>query len=80
VGAARGAVVGKGARRRAARLRGSPPPPLSLPLPLPSHAAAFAFFTFCNIGPRGAQHHAFYLEKFKDSYPAARKAVIPFLW
>jgi 3-oxo-5-alpha-steroid 4-dehydrogenase 1 len=43
-------------------------------------AVAFAVFTFCNIGPRGAQHHAWYVEKFKGEYPRARRAVIPFLW
>jgi 3-oxo-5-alpha-steroid 4-dehydrogenase 1 len=43
-------------------------------------ATAFAFFTFCNTAPRGAQHHANYLEKFKEEYPKDRKAVIPFLW
>jgi 3-oxo-5-alpha-steroid 4-dehydrogenase 1 len=43
-------------------------------------AAAFAFFTFCNIGPRGAAHHAWYLTKFKEEYPKGRRAVIPLLW
>lgn len=42
-------------------------------------AAAFAVFAFCNIGPRGAQHHAWYKKKFED-YPVRRKAVIPFIW
>jgi len=42
--------------------------------------AAFAFFTFCNIGPRGVQHHAYYQSKFKEEYPKNRKGVIPFLW
>eukprot|EP00123_Amoebidium_parasiticum_P010077 comp19880_c0_seq1/m.24040 comp19880_c0_seq1/g.24040 ORF comp19880_c0_seq1/g.24040 comp19880_c0_seq1/m.24040 type:complete len:274 (-) comp19880_c0_seq1:701-1522(-) len=42
--------------------------------------AAFAIFTFCNIGPRGMQHHKWYLEKFKEEYPKSRFAVIPFLW
>ena len=42
-------------------------------------ATAFAIFTFCNIGPRGAQHHRWYRSTFKD-YPRGRKAVIPFLW
>lgn len=43
-------------------------------------AVAFALFTFCNIGPRGAQHHKWYLNKFREEYPKDRKAVIPFLW
>jgi hypothetical protein len=42
-------------------------------------AAAFAVFTFCNIGPRGAHHHHWYKERFKD-YPTQRRAVIPFIW
>jgi len=41
---------------------------------------AFALFTFCGIGPRGVQHHQYYLSKFKDEYPRQRKGVIPFLW
>ena len=43
-------------------------------------AAAFAAFTFCNIGPRGVQHHEWLKAKFGDKYPRMRKAVIPFLW
>lgn len=43
-------------------------------------AFAFAVFTFCNVGPRAAAHHKWYIEKFKDEYPASRKAFIPFLW
>ena len=42
-------------------------------------AAAFAAFTFCNIAPRGAQHHAWYVRTFKD-YPKGRRAVIPWVW
>lgn len=53
----------------------------SQPIPprRPHAAAAFAFFTFCNIGPRGAQHHRWYLSKFED-YPKDRRAVIPYIW
>lgn len=40
---------------------------------------AFAFFTFSNTGPRGKQHHEWYLKKF-NGYPKNRKAVIPFIW
>lgn len=43
-------------------------------------AAAFALFTFCNIAPRAASHHKFYLEKFREEYPKSRRAVIPFIW
>lgn len=42
-------------------------------------ATAFAMFTFCNIAPRGAGHHAWYKRQLKD-YPLSRKAVIPFVW
>uniref|UniRef100_A0A7S0RAJ9 Steroid 5-alpha-reductase DET2 n=1 Tax=Chlamydomonas leiostraca TaxID=1034604 RepID=A0A7S0RAJ9_9CHLO len=42
-------------------------------------AAAFAFFVFCNLAPRGWQHHQWYQKKFSN-YPANRKAVIPFIW
>ena len=41
---------------------------------------AFAVFTFCNIGPRALQHHQWYLLKFKEDYPTARKALFPFVW
>lgn len=41
---------------------------------------SFALFTFCNIGPRGAQHHEWYLKTFGDKYPRHRRAVIPFVW
>jgi len=44
------------------------------------NAAAFAFFTFCNLAPRGATHHQWYLNKFKSKYPRDRYAVIPYLW
>lgn len=43
-------------------------------------ALAFAVFTFSNIAPRANSHHQWYLQKFKDDYPANRKAVIPFIW
>ena len=42
--------------------------------------AAFAAFTLANIGPRGAQHHAWLKAHFGDKYPKRRKAVLPFLW
>lgn len=42
-------------------------------------ALAFAVFTFCNVGPRAVAHHRWYKEKFKEKYPANRKAFIPFL-
>lgn len=42
-------------------------------------AASFAIWTFCNLAPRAANHHSWYLEHFKD-YPKKRKAVLPFVW
>jgi 3-oxo-5-alpha-steroid 4-dehydrogenase 1 len=42
-------------------------------------AAAFAAFTFANLAPRGARHHAFYRARF-PRYPRTRHAVVPFLW
>lgn len=42
-------------------------------------AVAFCYFTFCNLAPRGAASHKWYLAKFPN-YPAHRKAVIPFVW
>lgn len=43
-------------------------------------ALCFAVFTFSNIAPRAHTTHQWYLKKFKDDYPANRKAVIPFIW
>lgn len=43
-------------------------------------ALAFAVFAFCNLAPRGASHHQWYMQKFADTYPRTRKAVIPFIW
>jgi len=40
---------------------------------------AFALMTACNIGPRAYHHHCWYLEKFKETYPKNRKAIIPFI-
>jgi len=43
-------------------------------------ALAFSVFTWSNIAfGRAIHHHQFYLEKFKDSYPKNRKAIIPFI-
>jgi steroid 5-alpha reductase family enzyme len=41
---------------------------------------AFAVFTFANLVPRAVKHRKWYEEKFKEQYPASRKAVIPFLF
>jgi 3-oxo-5-alpha-steroid 4-dehydrogenase 1 len=40
----------------------------------------FAFCTFCNLAPRGLDHHKWYKNEFKEKYPKSRKAVIPFIW
>jgi steroid 5-alpha reductase family enzyme len=40
--------------------------------------AAFAFFTFANLFPRALANHRWYRERFSD-YPAARRAVLPFV-
>jgi len=42
-------------------------------------ALSFAVWTFCNLAPRAANHHAWYHEHFED-YPQNRKAVLPFIW
>ncbi len=42
-------------------------------------ALSFAIWTFCNLGPRAQNHHAWYKEFFTD-YPKNRKAIIPFIW
>uniref|UniRef100_A0A7R9YDD7 3-oxo-5-alpha-steroid 4-dehydrogenase 1 n=1 Tax=Pinguiococcus pyrenoidosus TaxID=172671 RepID=A0A7R9YDD7_9STRA len=42
-------------------------------------AAAFAFFTACNIGPRAYHHHLWYKEKFPETCPKRRRALIPFV-
>ena len=40
---------------------------------------AFALFTLANLVPRALSYHSFYRAHFGDRYPAARKAIIPFL-
>lgn len=39
---------------------------------------SFAVFTAANLVPRALAHHRWYREQFSD-YPAARRAIIPFL-
>jgi hypothetical protein len=41
---------------------------------------SFWLFTAANLIPRGAAHHRWYREAFRDSYPRSRKALIPFIW
>jgi len=41
---------------------------------------AFAVYTLANLGPRAAESHRWYREKFSDAYPADRKRMIPFVW
>ncbi|TYZ58997.1 hypothetical protein PybrP1_002149 [[Pythium] brassicae (nom. inval.)] len=41
---------------------------------------SFAFYSATNLVPRAVSNHQWYLEKFKETYPKHRKAVIPWLW
>jgi len=41
-------------------------------------ALSFAIWTAANLIPRAISHHRWYRQRFAD-YPAARKAVIPFI-
>eukprot|EP00752_Nemacystus_decipiens_P009210 g8226.t1 len=43
-------------------------------------AASFALYTLANLAPRARKHHLWYVEKFRDDYPSARKALVPFVW
>ena len=40
---------------------------------------AFAIYTAANLAPRAISNHKWYLEKFGDEYPKARRALIPFV-
>ncbi len=40
---------------------------------------AFWFYVCANLIPRGIAHHNWYLEKFKETYPNDRFAIIPFI-
>ncbi|KAH7514581.1 hypothetical protein FEM48_Zijuj11G0104700 [Ziziphus jujuba var. spinosa] len=40
----------------------------------------FFLYTCANLVPRACANHNWYLEKFREDYPKARKAVIPFLY
>jgi protein-S-isoprenylcysteine O-methyltransferase Ste14 len=40
---------------------------------------AFAIWTVANLAPRARSHHLWYQAEFPD-YPAARKALLPFVW
>lgn len=40
---------------------------------------AFALYTVANLAPRASAHHAWYRARFA-TYPARRKALVPFIW
>jgi 3-oxo-5-alpha-steroid 4-dehydrogenase 1 len=42
--------------------------------------AVFAFWTVANLAPRAATTRAWYAAKFKEAFPANRKALIPFIF
>eukprot|EP00977_Amphora_coffeiformis_P012168 scaffold2992_cov214-Amphora_coffeaeformis.AAC.50 len=42
--------------------------------------ASFVAFTASNLIPRAVQQHAWYQNKFGESYPAHRKAWLPLVW
>jgi 3-oxo-5-alpha-steroid 4-dehydrogenase 1 len=42
--------------------------------------AVFAGWTFANLAPRAASTRAWYRAKFKEDFPARRKALVPFIF
>jgi protein-S-isoprenylcysteine O-methyltransferase Ste14 len=40
---------------------------------------AFAVYTTANLAPRAFSNHRWYREKFPDTYPSERRALIPFV-
>ncbi len=40
---------------------------------------AFAVYTIANLAPRAISNHRWYQEKFPDTYPSERRALIPFV-
>ncbi|TMW60002.1 hypothetical protein Poli38472_000044 [Pythium oligandrum] len=41
---------------------------------------SFAVYTVTNLLPRALSNHRWYLDKFRETYPPSRRAIIPFLW
>ena len=41
---------------------------------------AFAFWTFANLMPRAVAYRTWYKNKFGKTYPASRKAMLPYVW
>jgi hypothetical protein len=42
--------------------------------------AVFAFWTFANLAPRATATRAWYRAKFKEDFPARRRALVPFIF
>jgi 3-oxo-5-alpha-steroid 4-dehydrogenase 1 len=40
---------------------------------------SFAVYTATNLVPRALSNHRWYQDKFREEYPASRKAIVPFL-
>uniref|UniRef100_H3H5A8 3-oxo-5-alpha-steroid 4-dehydrogenase C-terminal domain-containing protein n=1 Tax=Phytophthora ramorum TaxID=164328 RepID=H3H5A8_PHYRM len=41
---------------------------------------SFVVYTATNLVPRALSNHRWYQDKFREEYPASRRAIIPFLW
>lgn len=41
---------------------------------------SFAVYTATNLVPRAISNHGWYLDKFKETYPRNRRAILPWIW